>query len=318
MAKVGSTGVRSRRVKGTRPEGREETALPHLAAFLDSLVLEDGLSANTRAAYARDLRRWWSWRQSTGSRETTREIVLGYLADCQSRRLSATTRARILSSLRRYHRFLLRRHLVAVDPTADLESPRIGRRLPRVLTEDEVSRLLDAADEPTPKGLRDRTLLEVLYASGLRVSELVALRTESINPRQGIVRVSGKGRKERIVPLGEEALAWLERYLHLGRPHLAGPGRDHGILFPGRGGHALSRQAFWTLIRRYARRAGLRFAPSPHVLRHAFATHLVNRGADLRVVQLLLGHSDLGTTQIYTHVAREQLKALHKAHHPRG
>ncbi|EQD41884.1 site-specific tyrosine recombinase XerD [mine drainage metagenome] len=292
--------------------------MPHLAAFLDSLALEDGLAANTQVAYARDIREYWNRRQSAGCGDSTREGILGYLADCQRRKRSATTRARILSSLRRYHRFLLRRHLASTDPTGDIGSPKIGRKLPKVLTEDEVERLLGAADESTPRGLRDRALLEVLYASGLRVSELVALRTESINPRQGIVRVTGKGRKERIVPLGEVALEWLERYLLLGRPQLLGSGHDRGILFPGRGGRPLTRQAFWLLIKRYARRASLRFEPSPHVLRHAFATHLVNRGADLRVVQLLLGHSDLGTTQIYTHVARERLKALHKAHHPRG
>ncbi|MHB1544175.1 MAG: site-specific tyrosine recombinase XerD [Gammaproteobacteria bacterium] len=296
----------------------DRDTVPHLAAFLDSLILEDGLAANTRAAYALDIREYSAWWQSKGGGASTRETILGYLADCQKRKRSTTTRARILSSLRRYHRFLLRRHLAATDPTEDIASPRIGRKLPKVLTEEEVERLLEAADESTPRGLRDRVLLEVLYASGLRVSELVALRTESINPRQGIVRVSGKGRKERIVPLGEEALEWLERYLLSGRPHLVDHGRDRGILFPGRGGRPLTRQAFWMLIKRYARRAGLRFEPSPHVLRHAFATHLVNRGADLRVVQLLLGHSDLGTTQIYTHVARERLKALHKAHHPRG
>lgn len=318
MDSVENTGARSR--PGAR--GRREVPDPreprHLSAFLDSLILEDGLTANTRLAYARDIRAYLAWCESSGYGDSSRGAILDYLAYCQQKKRSATTRARILSSLRRYHRFLVRQRLATSDPTADIGSPRIGRKLPRVLTEEEVERLLGAADESTPRGLRDRALLEVLYAAGLRVSELIALRTESINPRQGIVRVVGKGRKERIVPLGEEALTWLERYLRSGRPALLPPEIDRGILFPGRGGRGLTRQGFWLILKRYARRAGLRFEPSPHVLRHAFATHLVNRGADLRVVQLLLGHSDLGTTQIYTQVARERLKAFHQTHHPRG
>ncbi len=318
MARVENTGVPSRGRPIARQNASHPEAAPHLTAFLDSLVLEDGLAANTRIAYARDISQFWSWFESAGGGDPTRETILAYLAHGQKSKLRATTRARILSSLRRYYRFLMRRRLVRTDPTSEVESPKIGRKLPMVLTEDEVLRLLESADDSTPRGLRDRTLLEVLYATGLRVSELVSLRTDSINPRQGIVRVVGKGRKERIVPLGEEALDWLERYLDSGRPHLIGSTHDKGTLFPGRGGRALTRQAFWMLIKRYARRAGLRFEPSPHVLRHAFATHLVNRGADLRVVQLLLGHSDLGTTQIYTHVARERLKTFHKTHHPRG
>jgi integrase/recombinase XerD len=293
---------------------------PHLEAFLDHLSIADGLAPNTVMAYGSDLRRFSRWWKGTGKEEfpPDRADLLAYLESCQRDRLGAATRARLLSGLRRYFRFLVSERLISKDPTTEIASPKLGRRLPRVLTEDEVTRLLETPDESTPAGLRDRTLLEVLYATGLRVSELVHLRVESVNLRQGTVRVTGKGGRERIVPLGEVALDWLERYQAQGRPHLVPARRETGVLFPGRFGRPLTRQAFWLSVRRYAIRAGLRFIPSPHVLRHAFATHLVNRGADLRVVQLLLGHSDLATTEIYTHVAREELKNLHRTHHPRG
>ncbi len=302
------------------PPGAADPAPPHLEAFLDHLVVAGGLAPNTVAAYGSDLRRFARWWGETGGRRFPpgRADLLAYLESCQQDRLGPASRARLLSGLRRYFRFLASERLIPADPTVEIASPRLGRRLPRVLTEAEVVRLLETPDVSTPAGLRDRTLLEVLYATGLRVSELVHLRVESVNLRQGTVRVTGKGGRERIVPLGEVALDWLERYQARGRPHLVPSGRETGVLFPGRGGRPLTRQAFWLSVRRYALRAGLSSVPTPHVLRHAFATHLVNRGADLRVVQLLLGHQDLATTEIYTHVAREALKNLHRTHHPRG
>ena len=302
------------------PSGPADPAPPHLEAFLDHLAVSEGLAPNSVAAYGSDLRRFARWWSRSGGVDFPpgRADLLAYLESCQQDRLGPATRARLLSGLKRYFRFLASEHRIQADPTVEIVSPRLGRRLPRVLTEDEVVRLLEMPDVSTPAGLRDRTLLEVLYATGLRVSELVHLRVESVNPRQGTVRVTGKGGRERIVPLGEVALDWLERYQARGRPHLVPSRRETGVLFPGRGGRPLTRQAFWLSVRRYALRAGLPVIPTPHVLRHAFATHLVNRGADLRVVQLLLGHRDLATTETYTHVAREALQNLHRTHHPRG
>ncbi|MGM0434058.1 MAG: site-specific tyrosine recombinase XerD [Pseudomonadota bacterium] len=292
-----------------------------VASFSESLWLESGLSDRSRLSYESDLRQFGHWlaRQHPGKdlSGVDRTCLMDYLSSVLSAGARSSTAARRLSCLRRFYRYLLREGLIDEDPTLRLDSPKLARRLPDTLTEADVEALLDAPDTGEPIELRDRAMMELLYACGLRVSELVALRLAQVNRRQGVVRLLGKGNKERLVPMGEEALEWLDRYLQEARPELAG-GAGTDALFPGgRGGH-LSRQAFWYRIRRYAVRAGIRKPLSPHTLRHAFATHLLNHGADLRVVQMLLGHSDLSTTQIYTHVARERLQQLHQTHHPRG
>jgi len=285
--------------------------------FLDTLWMERGVSDNTLAAYRSDLLAFANWLNKKGTHihEAQDGDLRTYLASMHSR--SVRTLARRLSSLRRLYGYLVREGLMSHDPSARVESPRLGRPLPKSLTESEVEALLDAPNVVTPLGLRDRTMLEVLYATGLRVSELVKLTLLQINLRQGVVRVLGKGDKERLVPLGEESLDWLQRYLQEGRPDIV-KNRAVDALFSTQRGAAMTRQGFWYLIKRYARKADIKKPLSPHVLRHAFATHLLNHGADLRVVQMLLGHSDISTTQIYTHVARERLKNLHAQHHPRG
>lgn len=291
---------------------------PLIEQFLDALWLEQGLSDNTLKAYRSDLedcRQWLAAREATLLQASAGDL-LAYLSALNSG--SVRTAARRLSCLRRYYAWLVREGRRSSDPVARIEAPRLGRSLPKSLTESEVEALLAAPEvEQTALGLRDRAMLELLYATGLRVSELVGLQITQVNLRQGVVRVTGKGGKERLVPMGEEAAGWLQRYLQESRPVLL-QGRLTEDLFPTRRGSAMSRQAFWHLIRRYARRAGIDKPLSPHVLRHAFATHLLNHGADLRVVQMLLGHSNISTTQIYTHVARERLKQLHSQHHPRG
>lgn len=285
--------------------------------FLDALWLEQGLSDNTLTAYRTDLRHCQRWLEQRSRGLDTAEAadILGYLAAQQGG--SVRTAARRLSSLRRFYAWRVREGQRQDDPTARIQAPKLGRSLPKSLTEAEVESLIEAPDTQTALGLRDRAMLEILYATGLRVSELVALELRQINTRQGVVRVTGKGSKERLVPLGEEALGWLQSYMNTARPDLL-RGSTSEALFPTRRGGAMTRQAFWYLIRRYAVLAGIDKPLSPHVLRHAFATHLLNHGADLRVVQMLLGHSDISTTQIYTHVARERLKQLHAEHHPRG
>jgi integrase/recombinase XerD len=290
-----------------------------LDAFCDALWLEDGLSRNTLEAYRRDLRQFAAWLQRTRGRsvvQAQRADLLAYLA-FRYHNARPRSAARLLSSLKRFYRFLLREGRVEVDPTLQVESPKLARSLPKSLTEDDVEHLLAAPDVATALGLRDRAMLETLYASGLRVSELVALSIPQVNLDAGVLRVMGKGAKERLVPLGEEALLWIRRYLVQARPRLL-HGRTAGALFVTARARAMSRQAFWNLIKRYAASAQIRSPISPHTLRHAFATHLLNHGADLRVVQMLLGHADISTTQIYTHVARERLKQLHARHHPRG
>ncbi len=286
--------------------------------WLDRLWQERGLSDNTLAAYAGDLGRFDRW--VTGRGETLEGIerasVLEYLHHYTTAGGSARSAARLLSALRSFYGWLVREGKMTDNPTAQVESPRLGRPLPHSLGEEEVERLLVTPDTGTPIGLRDRTMLELLYASGLRISELLGLRFSSLDAERGLVRVLGKGGRERIVPVGEEALQWLRRYLEEACERIAGGGGR--FLFPGRGGRPLTRQAFWYRLRRYARLADIVRLPSPHVLRHSFATHLLDHGADLRVVQLLLGHRDLGTTQIYTHVARHRLQELHARHHPRG
>lgn len=299
--------------------GVKKTAEPSLLvdSFLDALWLERGLSDNTLQAYRADLNAFCRWQARRGGAVTDTQVadILAFLG--AHSRNSVRTIARRLSSLRRLFQFLVREGQMRHDPTVTVESPRLGRSLPKSLTEAEVESLLAAPDISRDSGLRDRALLEVLYATGLRVSELVNLRAEQVNLRQGVVRIVGKGNKERLVPMGEPAVHWLTRYMQTARPALMGNSRE-ATLFPGRGGRPLTRQAFWHAIKRYAVKAGIAKNLSPHVLRHAFATHLLNHGADLRVVQLLLGHVDISTTQIYTHVARERLKKLHAQHHPRG
>ncbi|MCW8828887.1 MAG: site-specific tyrosine recombinase XerD [Gammaproteobacteria bacterium] len=287
--------------------------------FLDALWLERGLSENTLSAYRSDLQALSLWLQEKGLdlHAAARHDLLYYLQQRVEQGASPRSSARLLSSLRRFYRYLVRERLLEEDPSARIEAPKLGRSLPKSLTEEEVERLLAAPLTAGALGLRDRAMLEVLYASGLRVTELVSLLLPQVNLQQGLVKIIGKGNKERLVPLGEEALNWLERYLREARGVLLGA-RQSEVLFPSRRGTAMSRQAFWQLIKRYALKAQIDKPLSPHTLRHAFATHLLNHGADLRVVQLLLGHSSLSTTQIYTHVARERLKSLHAMHHPRG
>ncbi|MCW8841218.1 MAG: site-specific tyrosine recombinase XerD [Gammaproteobacteria bacterium] len=287
--------------------------------FLDALWLERGLSENTLSAYRSDLQALSLWLQEKGLdlHAAARHDLLYYLQQRVEQGASPRSSARLLSSLRRFYRYLVRERLLEEDPSARIEAPKLGRSLPKSLTEEEVERLLAAPLTAEALGLRDRAMLEVLYASGLRVTELVSLLLPQVNLQQGLVKIIGKGNKERLVPLGEEALNWLERYLREARGVLLGA-RQSEVLFPSRRGTAMSRQAFWQLIKRYALKAQIDKPLSPHTLRHAFATHLLNHGADLRVVQLLLGHSSLSTTQIYTHVARERLKSLHAMHHPRG
>lgn len=292
---------------------------PIIEAFIDGVWMERGLSDNTLAAYRRDLVAWEQWltRNDRDAVMAERGDIEAYLASLLTARKSPRSAARALSCLRGFYRFLLREGRRDDDPTLGIRSPSQGRPLPKTLSEQDVEALLGAPDVATALGVRDRCMLELLYACGLRVSELTGLGLSEVSLRQGVLRVVGKGGKERLVPIGEEALLWLQRYLRGARDELL-RGHASDALFPGRGGHAMTRQTFWHRIKHHARVAGVTRPLSPHVLRHAFATHLVNHGADLRVVQLLLGHSDLSTTQIYTHVARARLRDLHEKHHPRG
>ena len=291
-----------------------------LDEFCDALWLEDGLSRNTLESYRRDLRIFSAWLSANHGKtllQAQRMDLLDYLAYKFKRKARPRSAARLLSSLKRFYRFLLRENRIQVDPTLQVESPKLPRSLPKILTEEDVDSLLAAPNVETPLGLRDKSMLETLYASGLRVSELVEMKLNQLSLDMGVVRVVGKGSKERLVPVGEEALTWIRRYMDNARPEILA-GRQADALFITSRGGSMTRQAFWYLIRRYADRAGIRSGISPHTLRHAFATHLLNHGADLRVVQMLLGHADISTTQIYTHVARERLKQLHAKHHPRG
>ncbi len=291
-----------------------------LERFADALWLERGLSRNTLAAYQSDLRKLADWLRSNrgyGLLQAQRADLLSYLADLTQAGRKPRSSARLLSCLRQFYQFCLREGWLSADPSARIDAPKIGRPLPKSLTETEVESLLEAPELDDPEGLRDRAMLELLYATGLRVSELVGLQPEQVSLTQGVIRVTGKGGKERLVPMGDEAQSWLERFNREGRTALLGT-RLCQHLFPTRRGHGMTRQAFWYRIKKHAQTAGISKAISPHTLRHAFATHLLNHGADLRVVQLLLGHSDLSTTQIYTHVARERLQQLHAMHHPRG
>jgi integrase/recombinase XerD len=288
--------------------------------FCDQLWLQDGLAASSLASYRRDLTQWASWLDAHRASLLTaqRSDVEAFLADQYRRMAKATSIARRLSSLRRFYGLQLQQGALKADPTLRVRAPKLPRRLPKNLTETQVETLLGVPDTTTTLGLRDRAMLETLYATGLRVSELVGLKLAQVSLEMGVVRVIGKGSKERLVPLGEEAIGALQRYLTTARPVLAGKGRSDAVFLTARRG-PMTRQAFWMLIKRSASKAGISPASlSPHVLRHAFATHLLNHGADLRVVQMLLGHADITTTTIYTHVARERLKKLHAQHHPRG
>jgi integrase/recombinase XerD len=295
--------------------------------FCDAVWLEDGLAKNTLESYRRDLRLFAQWHEQLGHRtllSATESDLAAYLASRSSRPgpgkkhgIRSSTQARLHSSLKRFYRFLARGRRIDVDPTLKLDPPKKPPRFPKTLSEEDVEALLGQPDPATSLGLRDRAMLEVLYASGLRVSELVRLKLAEVSYDMGVVRVFGKGAKERLVPLGEEAIAWLGRYSKEGRPALLGKRSSDYVFVTGRGA-PMTRQAFWHLIKKRAGAALPGKSLSPHTLRHAFATHLLNHGADLRVVQLLLGHADISTTQIYTHVARERLKALHQKHHPRA
>ncbi|MCE9634008.1 MAG: site-specific tyrosine recombinase XerD [Methylophilales bacterium] len=289
-----------------------------LDEFNNRIWLEEGLARNTLESYRRDLTQFAVWleKRATDLPAISRVDLEQYLAH-KSPHSKPRSMSRLIASLRRFYRYLLRESLISVDPTLQLDSPKIPRSLPKSLTEEEVEALLNQPDETQMLGLRDRAMLETLYATGLRVSELVGLKVTEVSLQEGVVRATGKGSKTRLVPLGEEALDWITRYLKESRPQILG-GQLSESLFVTQRGDSMTRQAFWYLIKRHAKLAGVAKPMSPHVLRHAFATHLLNHGADLRVVQMLLGHADISTTQIYTHVARERLKSLHSQHHPRG
>lgn len=285
--------------------------------FLNALWLEFGLSDNTLSAYGSDLKQFDKWLEAKDLFSVEQQDINQFFVYRKQQGMSKRSVARILSSLKRFYGYLLREGLIQSDPCELIDAPRLAPALPESLSEDDVESLLQAPEILSVLGFRDRTMLELLYATGLRVSELVALNFQQINFRQGCLRVVGKGEKERLVPVGEEAMDWLERYLNQARPMILGV-RQSDYLFVTNRGSSMTRQAFWHIIKRYAKQAGIDKHLSPHTLRHAFATHLLNHGADLRVVQLLLGHSDLSTTQIYTHIAQQRLKELHSQFHPRG
>ncbi len=287
--------------------------------FIDALWIEDGLSALTLAAYRRDLSLYARWLATENARalDDTTESDLRADVGAQHAATRASTANRRLTVFKRYFRWALREHLVAADPTMKLLAAKQALRVPHSLSEAQVEALLGAPQVGLPLGLRDRTMLELMYASGLRVSELVTLKTVHLGLDEGALRVTGKGSKERMVPFGAEAHAWLRRYLAQGRPSILKGQASDALFVTARGG-PMTRQMFWTLVKRHAASAGITAPLSPHTLRHAFATHLLNHGADLRAVQMLLGHADISTTTIYTHVARERLRQLHAAHHPRG
>lgn len=291
-----------------------------IESFADVLWMERGLSRNTLNAYQSDLRKLALWLRNSGRPSllrAQRDDLLAYLAAQSTSGSKPRSSARQLSCFRQFYQYCLRQGCLKKDPCSRIEAPKLGRPLPKSLTESEVTRLLEAPSIEDAEGFRDRVMLEVLYATGLRVSELVGLQLAQINLNQGVIRIVGKGDKERLVPLGEEAVDWLLKFLAGGRQLLLGEQRSEA-LFPTRRGEGMTRQGFWYRIKKHAQAAGIIKTLSPHTVRHAFATHLLDHGADLRVVQMLLGHADIATTQIYTHVARERLKNLHAQHHPRG
>ena len=285
--------------------------------FIDALWVENGLSQNTLSAYASDLRLFSKSLGDTSLIHATNSDITLFLSQRYEQGISARSSARILSTLRRFYSYLLRENQVVTDPSALIESPHIGRSLPGSLSEQDVELLLNAPEPSSTLGSLDRAMLEMLYATGMRVSELVSLSTDQVNLRMGVLRITGKGNKDRLTPIGEQAMLCLEEYMQHSRKSLLSE-RPCNTVFVTNRAAGMTRQAFWHIIKRYAKKAGINKALSPHTLRHAFATHLLNHGADLRVVQLLLGHSDLSTTQIYTHIANERLKELHANFHPRG
>lgn len=293
-----------------------------LSAFIDALWLERGFSQNTLEAYRADLKQFGKWLavQAKPMRfwDVSRNDVLQYLTFRTENGITAKTNARLLSCFRTFYRYLVREALCAVNPVLNIDSPRLGRSIPKDLSEEDVEALLKAPNTDNTLELRDRALLEMLYACGLRVSELIHLKVSSVSLQQCVIRVVGKGNRERMIPFGAEAALWLQKYLSIARPQLLGQTNSSDFLFLTHRGSAMTRQAFWHRIKQYARRVGICKVLSPHTLRHAFATHLVNHGADLRSVQMLLGHASISTTQIYTHVANTRLKMLHAKHHPRG
>ena len=288
-------------------------------SFLDSLWLEQGLSKSTLDAYRSDLKllKVWAKKRELKMDEISRPDLLEFIAFKAEQGSSARTSARMLSSLRRFFTYLMQQEIISTNPTDKISMPKIGRSLPVLLTENEVLKLIKAPNTKKPLGFRDRVMLELLYATGLRVSELVKLEANQLNLNQGYLRVMGKGDKERLVPMGKTAKRWMKNYLNGPIQEILND-RQSDCLFPTRTSTSISRQAFWQIIKKYAMKVGISAKLSPHSLRHAFATHLINHGADLRVVQMLLGHSDLSTTQIYTHIAQHRLKDLHEKHHPRG
>ncbi len=297
-----------------------ESLDPHLDLFLDALWLEDGLSGNTLSAYRRDLQALAAWMKveaSVRSLVQASELDLLSYVTARHAQTKPATAGRRLSVFKRFYRWAIRERLCQQDPTVRMDAPKPAMRMPGTLTEAQVEALLAAPDTDEPLGLRDRAMLEILYASGLRVSELVGLQLAHVGLNEGVVRIMGKGSKERLVPFGAEAGEWLRRYMLEGRPQIL-HGQLSDAMFVTSRGAAMTRQMFWKLIKKHALMAGIYQHLSPHTLRHAFATHLLNHGADLRVVQMLLGHADISTTQVYTHVARERLRALHAQHHPRG
>ena len=288
----------------------------HLEVFLDTLYLEQGVSENTLAAYRSDLDKFCQFIKDTDLLAVTAEDIEAYLAYRVDLGLKSRSTARSISALKRFYQYFVREKAIADSPMVNIAQPKAGQSLPKTLSEAEVEALLAAPNIEDPMGLRDKAMLELLYATGLRVTELVGLRMEQINLRQAVVFVKGKGNKERLVPLGEEAMYWLEQFLKVGRSQMIKHATD--FVFPSKRGIGMARQTFWHRIKHYAILAAIESPLSPHTLRHAFATHLLNHGADLRVVQMMLGHSDLSTTQIYTHVANERLKSVHEQHHPRA
>ena len=301
----------------TADSGADSRAL--IDEFCDTLWLEDGLAKNSLEAYRRDMRLFAQWLAATRGKSlygAQADDLLAYFA-ARHADTKATSANRRLAVLKRFYLLALRQNKISDDPCLRMKSAKQAPRFPKTLSEAQVEALLHAPDVDTPLGLRDRTMLELMYASGLRVSELVLLKSLEVGMNEGVLRVTGKGSKTRLVPFGEEARAWIERYLKQARPLILGGQVDDALFVTARGG-AMTRQMFWTLVKKHARHADIHAPLSPHTLRHAFATHLLNHGADLRVVQLLLGHADISTTQIYTHVARERLKQLHAEHHPRG
>jgi integrase/recombinase XerD len=288
--------------------------------FIDAIWSQKGLAPLTLSAYQQDLRKFSDWLQQHGEElnAASQSNIQSYLSQRFSAGASARSNARLLSTLKQYFRHLIKSGERGDNPTALISSPKVHQILPHTLSEQDISCLIEAPDVETSYGLRDRCMFELMYSSGLRVSELVSLQLNQVNTRLGLVRLTGKGNKERVIPVGEEALYWLSRYVDKSRPQLVKDKRLNGDLFLSSRGTAITRQAFWQHVKKYSLKAGIKTVYSPHSLRHAFATHLLNHGADLRSVQMLLGHSSLSTTQIYTHIAQARLQSLHSSHHPRG